>query len=299
MRILVIGGTYFLGKAFVEQAYEKHQLHLLNRGNRPVVSKAADFVTEYHADRHDIEKIRQLSGEKFDVVVDFCAYEKGDIKSLTEALGGAVGQYIFISTCDVYRRGTGEEMDENAELEDRSFGGEAGAYISGKVALEEELAACGREYHMRYTSIRPAFIYGPDNYAPREGLFFNWIEKAGQIIYPEDAEGEFQLVYVKDVAKVILAACGNPKAYDKAYNICGECTINYETFAEILKHATGIDFERVNLSVRDIQERNIPLPFPLTREETQRYRGELVKELGVSFTPIEQGMRETFKERTK
>lgn len=302
MKILVIGGTYFLGKAFVKQACKGHQLYLLNRGSRPLSlagdcndnDKGTQIIEEYHMDRHDIESIRQIPEKNFDVIVDFCAYSETDIRSIIDAFGGNIGQYIFISTCDVYRRGTGMVTDESGELEERNFGGEAGEYIAGKAALEKELVSCCKEYDIRYTSIRPSFIYGPDNYAPREGIFFNWIEQAGQIIFPEDSDGQFQMVYVDDLAKIILAACGNPISYDKAYNVCGEGYLSYEIFAEILKKATGIDFEKVNLSVKDIQAQNIALPFPLTKDETELYRGELVKELGISYTPIEQGMRETY-----
>lgn len=296
-----------MGKAFVElackePAYEGSSLYLLNRGSRPLPLKEPEkkalrgmkIAEEYRMDRHDTERIRQIAGENFDVVVDFCAYSEGDIRSVVDALGGAVGQYIFVSTCDVYRRGTKRATDESGALEERNFGGEAGAYIAGKAALEKELVSCCGENDIRYTSLRPAFIYGPDNYAPREGIFFNWIEQAGQIIYPEDADGEFQMVYVKDVAKLLLAACMNPKAYDKAYNVCGEGVLNYERFAEILRKATGMDFEKVNISVEEIQKRNIPLPFPLTRAETELYSGERVKELGVAYTPIERGMAQTY-----
>lgn len=305
MKILVIGGTYFLGKAFVEQAckeLERSRLYLLNRGSRPHSSEdvknksigGAQIVKEYRMDRHDIESIKKIPERDFDVVVDFCAYSENDIRSVIDALGGTVGQYIFISTCDVYRRGTGKVTDESGELEDRNFGGEAGEYILGKAALERELISCCEEYGIRYTSIRPAFIYGPDNYAPREGVFFNWIDQAGQIIFPEDSDGKFQMVYVRDLARIILAACGNPSAYDKAYNVCGDGYLSYESFAEILKKATGADFEKVNLSVKDIQAQNIALPFPLTKNETELYSGERVKELGISYTPIEQGMKESY-----
>lgn len=313
MKILVIGGTYFLGKAFVKQAckglesnrnqsYKQNQLYLLNRGSRPLSlgddrsedNNAAQIIKEYHMDRHDTDSIRKLPEKDFDVVVDFCAYSENDIRSIIDALGGRIGQYIFISTCDVYRRGTGKVTDENGELEDRNFGGEAGEYITGKAALEKELVSGCKEYDIRYTSIRPAFIYGPDNYAPREGIFFNWIEQAGQIIFPEDSDGKFQMVYVNDLAKMILAACGNPISYDKAYNVCGDGYLSYEIFAEILKKATGIDFEKVNLPVKDIQAQNIALPFPLTKDETELYSGDRVKELGISYTPVEQGMRETY-----
>jgi nucleoside-diphosphate-sugar epimerase len=294
MNILVIGGTYFLGKAFVEKATAKeHHICLLNRGSRNIDVNGS--ITQFHADRHDTERLALLTEKEFDVIVDFCGYCEGDIKTIVDIPDIKTRQYIFVSTCDVYRRDTGRYMDETGELEDRYFGGEAGDYISGKVALERELRSCCEEKSIKYTSVRPAFIYGKDNYAPREGIYFNWIQQAGQIIHPQDADGEFQMVYVEDVADIILKMCLNPKAYDKVYNLCGDKMVNYDIFADALKQAVGINFEKVNLSVKDIQERSIPLPFPLTKEESQYYCGELVKEdLNVSYTPLVQGLKETY-----
>ncbi|MCM1044942.1 MAG: NAD-dependent epimerase/dehydratase family protein [Candidatus Gastranaerophilales bacterium] len=292
MKILVVGGSYFLGKAFVEMAAKLHEVHVVNRGSRPLQKPD---VREYFLDRHDGKALAAIEETRFDVIVDFCAYQKGDIRFLTEHLGASFEQYIFISTCDVYRRGTGTKIGEDSALEDRDFGGEAGAYIIGKAALESELRECCQRREAAYTSIRPAFIYGPDNYAPREGIYFKWLTSAGQIIHPADATGEFQMVYVRDVARAVLAACGHPDARDKAYNLCNGESMTYDSFATLLREATGTDFEKVKVSVRDVIEKGIPLPFPLTDEESEHYDGERVTELGVTYTPIGEGMAETFR----
>lgn len=291
MKILVIGGTYFLGKTFTMLAYQKHELYLLNRGNQPFDD---EYIVEYAMDRRDAQAISMIPEEHFDVIVDFCAYRKGDIQFIFEHLKAGFDQYIFISTVDVYKRGTGLKLDETAELETRDFGGEAGAYILGKVALEQELKECANARKVAYTSIRPAFIYGPDNYAPREDIYFKWILTAGQIIHPYDATGEFQTVFVLDVAKAILAACGNTIAYNKEYNICGNEMMDYESYADLLENVTGLTFEKMELSVADVVAKQIPLPFPLTKEESEHYDGTRAEELGFDYTPIEEGMAVTF-----
>ncbi|MCH5343322.1 MAG: NAD-dependent epimerase/dehydratase family protein [Acetatifactor sp.] len=293
MKILVIGGSYFLGKAFTDLAVKEQELYILNRGSQPLNNPT---IREYHMDRHDGDAIASIEESHFDVIVDFCAYEKGDIRFLMEHLRASFDQYLFVSTCDVYRRGTMRVMMEDDELEERDFGGEAGAYISGKVALERELRECCQEKGAAYTSIRPAFIYGSGNYAPREGIYFKWITAAGQIIHPTDADGEFQMVYVRDVAKAIFAACGNPLAHDRSYNLCNPEKMTYDSFAELLRVVTGTSFERVLVTVQDVNVQGLPLPFPLTKEESNWYDGGRVAELGVTYTPIEEGMRATFRD---
>ena len=290
MKILVLGGSYFLGKTFTMLARNYCELYLLNRGNQPFDE---EDIVEYVMDRHDTEALLEIPEEYFDVVVDFCAYHKGDIELVMKNLRASFKQYIFISTCDVYKRGTMKVMNEDSELEDRYFGGQAGDYIAGKVQLEAELKKCCEERGIAYTSIRPAFIYGPDNYAPRESVYFKWILTAGQILHPYDATGEFQMVFVLDVARAILAACGNEIAFNKAYNLCNPESMNYEEFADLMEEVLELEFERVELSVGEVLEKGIPLPFPLTREESQWYDGGRVAELGITYTPIERGMAVT------
>lgn len=330
MNILVLGGTYFLGKAFIKQCLiagakleagadfeTENIITVFNRGNRPLnlenmkreittlqcklekdISEVScdsndEFtVKEVQGDRHSIVDLCKLKSEaNYDVVVDFCAYSKGDIAQVFDALGDSISQYIFISTSDVYERGLNSVLDENAPFVTRDFGGEAGDYITGKVALEKELVECATRYGVSYTSIRPAFIYGPDNYAPREGIFFNWIVQAGQILFPEDADGEFQMVFVDDVAKAIFAAMRNENAYNKAFNLAPNEHVTYESFAKALEEAVPVPFEKVPVTVEFVNSNQIPLPFPLTKAESNLYDGEKAIELIDSYTDLAIGLK--------
>ena len=289
MNILVLGGSYFLGKHFVEMAHKEHTLTVFNRGSHPLDMEG---VSELVGDRREQTALSGLEGLPFDAVVDFCAYQKGDIAMVCDALKGQIKQYVFISTCDVYERGLGRLLDENTPFEALDFQGENGAYICGKVALEQELVACGDRYGFATTSLRPAFLYGPDNYAPRENVYFNWICQAGQILQPKDATGEFQMVYVEDAVRAIMATLGNEKAYNRAYNLAGAID-TYDTFGEALEQVVETPFEKVLLSVKEITEQKIPLPFPLTLEESNRYDGKAALELIGAYTSLAEGMKAT------
>ncbi len=292
MKILVIGGSYFLGKAFVKMSSGENELFVINRGSRPLQDER---VRQYCADRHDVAGIRGLKLPHFDAVVDFCAYSPGDIRLVFDSLAEGFEQYVFISTVDVYRRETGVVITEEHPFEDRDFGGEAGAYILGKAALERELRDMCQSRGCRYTSIRPAIIYGEDNYAPRESMYFNWICQAGQIRHPSDATGFFQLVYVGDVAGAVKKVCGLRAAYDGAFNVCPEDTLDYDGFYSLLCEASGMDIEQVGITVTEILERQIPLPFPLTRQESCRYSTDRAKEvLGLEYTPALIGMKKAY-----
>ncbi|MBQ6095413.1 MAG: NAD-dependent epimerase/dehydratase family protein [Lachnospiraceae bacterium] len=297
MKLLVLGGTYFLGKAFVEACDDgENKITVLNRGSRKVPGNEDGHVKEIRADRTDaasLDAVRdQFDPAGYDCVVDFCAYVPGDIKRIAE-LGFPISQYLFVSTCDVYEHRTGRTLDEKGPFETRDFGGQEGAYITGKVALEKELLALSTEKGMHVTSIRPAFIYGPGNYAPREGMFFEWACKAGQVLFPEDSDGTFQMVYVKDLARFLKRCLGNAKAYEEAYNVCGEA-IDYSAFLDALDEALGAKLVRVGVSVQTVMEKGIPLPFPLTRAESENYDFSKAEALGLTHTALHVGLRESY-----
>nr|MCR5357203.1 hypothetical protein [Lachnospiraceae bacterium] len=117
MKILVIGGSYFLGRWFVQHAYREHEITVLNRGNIPI---NLEGVKEIKADRHIKDKLCKLKSEtgKFEAVVDFCAYEQGDISGILCQLNNPPDKYIFISTVDVYEKGSGAALEESSALAD-------------------------------------------------------------------------------------------------------------------------------------------------------------------------------------
>lgn len=294
MDILVVGGTYFAGKAFVELAQKEHNVTVLNRGTR---SGQLFGVNEVRADRHDVAGLKTcgLQGQKFDAVVDFCAYASGDIQGFLKAGGMETKQYIFISTCDVYPHDVSHMIKEEESFEDKKYPGPEGEYIAGKVALEKELQETASSNRLHYTSLRPAFIYGPHNYAGREMFYFQWISQTGQFLHPIDATGHFQLTYVKDLARAILLCVGNEKAYDKAFNVCPQELIDYKRFADILMRISDRPTERVDITMELVCKKQIPLPFPLLSEESHQYDGSYIeRELGFHYSDFEIGMKETY-----
>jgi Nucleoside-diphosphate-sugar epimerases len=287
MKILVIGGTYFLGRIFTMKASKQHQLTLLNRGQ---YSMKEYGVNEYHFDRHDISSLSKIKDE-YDVIVDFCAYQKDDIKTILDYI--TTKHYIFISTCDVYIRDN-QYKDETAPLNHILYQGEVGEYINNKVLLENELVEECLKHNVYYTSLRPANIYGPFNYAPRESIFIEMLVQRYPFIQLSDNDGEFQLVYVKDVVKAIIKVIEN-KAYNKVYNIVAKEKMNYQKFYKILEEVSSTKIQYITLSSNEAIEHQYPLPYPIYKEETQLYNGDLIQtELNLQYTPIEIGMKETY-----
>ncbi len=295
MKLLVIGGSYFYGRVFVMTAAKEHDITVLNRGT---YSMEEFGVKQMKGDRHDLSVLEDCTQE-YDAVIDFCAYKEGDVSGIVNGLCGKIGQYILISTVDVYERGTGINKSEEAVLEHRSFAGEAGAYIAGKVALEEEIRkVCGQK-QIPFTVIRPAILYGPYNYAPRESVYIQMLLQNHALPKYTDADGRFQFVYVKDAAEAVLRCIGNEKTYGQAYNLCQDEILTYDKFFTVLKEAAGEDtagLQEIPLTVEDALAQGVPVPFPATVAETELCDNTKSKaELGMQYICLEEGMRRTYR----
>ena len=294
MKLLVIGGSYFYGRVFVMEAAKEHEITVWNRGTYSMESFGVRQLT---GDRHE-----RIAGceEDYEAVIDFCAYAPGDVRDTLILLTGHIGQYVFISTVDVYERDPAVVKGEDTPLEERVIAGEAGAYIAGKVALEKELAeSCGAK-GIPYTVLRPAILYGPFNYAPRESVYIQMLLQNHALPRFTDAQGRFQFAYVKDAAQAILASLGNARAYGQAYNVCGEEIITYGSFFETLrKAAQPEDLEglvEVPLTVEHAASQGVPMPFPVMEEETHLCDNAKGKaELGIVYAEFEEGMRRTYR----
>lgn len=294
MKLLVIGGSYFYGRVFVMEAVKEHDVTVWNRGTYSM----ADFgVRQIQGDRHERTAACE---EDWDAVIDFCAYAPGDIRNTVENMTGKIGQYLLISTVDVYERDPDVVKTEDTPLEERSFAGEAGAYIAGKVAAERELAAVCAERKIPFTVLRPAILYGPYNYAPRESAYLQMLLQNHALPRFTDADGRFQFVYVKDAAIAILKCLGNEKAYGQAYNLCGDQVLAYDAFFAALKQAAEPEdlagLAEVSLTVRQAAMQGVPVPFPAAAAETHLCDNDKGKrELGLTYTDFTEGIKRTYR----
>ncbi len=294
MRLLVIGGSYFYGRVFVMEAAKEHEVTVWNRGTYSM----ADFgVRQIQGDRHERTAV---CDEDWDAVIDFCAYAPDDVRDTLDLLEGNIGQYVLISTVDVYERNSAVTKTEDTPLEERPLAGEAGAYIAGKVALEKKLTEICGARGIPYTMLRPAILYGPYNYAPRESVYIRMLLQNHVLPRFTDADGRFQFVYVKDAARAILTCLGNDKAYGQAYNLCQDEILTYEGFFDKLRDAaTPEDLEglaEVPLTVEQAVSQGVPVPFPAAASETHLCDNSKGKaELGLTYTDFAEGMRRTYK----
>lgn len=295
-RILVIGGSYFAGRVFVEEALEvpDAELHVFNRGNVPL---RMERVTEHVGDREQPYAVRDaIPAVEWDAVVDFCAYEPAHVETLLRNLRGTVRQYLLISTTTVYRNPAGEPLDENAPLLDgpQPELGEYARYGYDKCLAERAARRECERQGIGLTVLRPAIIYGYYNYAPRETYFFDRLRNREPVVVPEPARSSFNFIWVVDMAHLVCRCIGDPRVFGETFNLASDETVTHARIVETLAGIVGKPVETQPLAAEEIARRNIPLPFPL--DEHLLYSGAKIDRLfGFAHTPFRVGLREALK----
>jgi 2'-hydroxyisoflavone reductase len=294
--LLVIGGSYFVGRVFVETlaAGADYRIVVVNRGNRPL---RLGGVEEIACDRNRTSRLREaLPQLPWHAVVDSCGYSPKDVRDAVLALSrGSIGHYIFISTTSVYAPTRALPVREDApklsgpqpEL------GPAADYGFQKWLSEQTVATHGRQLEFPFTCLRPAIIYGQYNYAPRESYFFDLIDRNQWVTLPDNDLALFRFVSVWDVADAIALSMGNPKTFGKAFNLSAEELVSYARLVEVLEAVMGRKIRTRTMSVAEIDAKGIPLPFPL--DSHLIYSGDLIREtLGFRYTSFLAGMQKTY-----
>lgn len=293
-KILVIGGSYFTGRVFaiLSSRETDFELTLLNRGKYSM-AMLPNVKSEYVCDRKDGEKLSRLPKAHYDAVVDFCAYCGEDVRTLLTNLQSTIGQYILLSTADVYQRtGTGARDEKTPLLADQPEGME-GEYVYGKVMAEKAAAELCAEKDIPLTILRPSFIFGPYNYAPRESYYIEKIVRKQPLPVPVDADSHFNCVYVKDVALAIIACVNSGEG--GCYNLAAPEVLDYHSFIGTLCAVCDMPTEVQPVTVEEAMGAGITMPFPLTPAEEELFDGSRIcRELGFRYTPFGEAIQKTY-----
>lgn len=190
-KLLILGGTVFLGRHVVEAALAADcEVTLFNRGSRGV--HFTQPVEQLKGDRNG--DLSALQGRLFDAVVDCSGYTAEQLQRSAEALRDQVQHYIFVSTISVYARfAPGQAFDETAALTTA-----IGGYGGGKARAEETLAAA---MPGRVSILRPGLIVGPHD---PTGRFTYWpvrLDRGGKVLAPGRPDRPVQFIDARDLAQ--------------------------------------------------------------------------------------------------
>ena len=201
MRVLIIGGTQFVGRHIAEQAVARgHEVTVFHRGrtNNDAVPEAERILGDRDTD------LDRLGGREWDATVDACAYVPRQVSELADALNGRGGRHAFISTVSVYREPAPPDIDEDAplaELDDPTTEDVTGETYGGLKVLCEQVVA------ERYTDplvIRPTYVVGPYDYTHRFTYWVTRIAEGGRVVAPELPGHQIQVIDARDQGRWVV-----------------------------------------------------------------------------------------------
>lgn len=198
MRLLVIGGTVFLGRHVAAEALARgHELTLLHRGRHG----AELFPEAEHllADRASDAALGALADPRWDAVIDTCGFAAGDVAATTRALVPGIAHYVLVASANVYPDWPERPVSENSPVH---AGGDD--YGPQKAAAERAaVAALGPE---RVLSARAGLIVGPYDNIFRLPWWVARAARGGEMLAPGRPERELQLIDARDLARWLVDA---------------------------------------------------------------------------------------------
>jgi 2'-hydroxyisoflavone reductase len=290
MRILVLGGTQFLGRHTVDAALARgHDVTMFNRGRtRP---ELFPDVERLHGDRDG--DLGALAGRSFDAVVDTSGYVPRVVRETIDAFGD-VGHYTFVSSISVYADLSTAPTESSAvhELEEPTE--------DWREAYGELKADCEDVVRERFPDaflVRPGLIVGPWDPTGRFTYWPTRIAAGGRVLAPAPPDADAQVIDVRDLAGWIVRAAEYRLA--GTYNAIGR-PLPRTTLLETCRRVAGSEAELVwvdgdFLLAHDVGEW-MELPLWLASPE---YAGMLsvdpspAFDAGLETRPLEETVRDT------
>ena len=205
LRILILGGTSFIGPYQVQYALDRgHTVTLFNRGQTN--PQLFPNVEKLHGDRNG--DLKSLEGRSWDVVIDNSATDPKWVTLSASLLQKSVKRYVFVSTRSVYADTSRVPMTidapvftyENTKVE----AGKPLPYGLSKALAEKEAQ---KYFPGRALIVRPSLIVGPGDLTDRFTYWPVRIERGGEVLAPGDGSDPIQIIDARDLSEWIIRLC--------------------------------------------------------------------------------------------
>ncbi len=295
MKLLILGGTVFLGRWIVEAALARgHEVTMFNRGtSNPDLFPA---VEKLRGNRDG--NLSALEGRSWDVAIDPSGYVPRLVRASAELLSDAVEHYTFISSISVYDD-LNAPIDENSSLhrlEDDTIEEITGETYGGlKVLCERaaEDAMPGRVFH-----VRAGLIVGPHDPTDRFTYWPVRVARGGEVLAPGNPDQPTQLIDVRDLAEWIVRMAEARKA--GIYNATGpDYRLAMGALLDACKSVSGSDAQFTWVSEEFLLEREVvpfmEMPLWLPESSIGVMQSSINRALadGLTFRPLADTIRAT------
>ncbi len=263
MRILIVGGTSFVGRGVAVAAVDAgHDVTVINRGQTP--SDLPDSVTRLVGDRQS--DLTALAGLSFDATVDAIAYRPHDVELLHDALGDRGGHQLQISSISAYQDPPAEGATEETAVLHSDAPTEPDAPIDAdtygplKAACER---AAGERFGERLTIVRPTFVIGSHDATMRFPYWVLRLARGGNVAVAGPRTNALQYIDARDLGEfvVALAARGTLGAFHAAGPYPAPRFV--EVMESIMAQVSPPDTKIVEVSPKQVSSHHLGARFPL------------------------------------
>lgn len=211
MRILITGGTRFVGRHIAQAALDAgHEVTLFHRGRSgaDLFPQATHLTGDRDGPLDAPGGLGALAGGSWDATIDTSAYFPRQVRTLAQALGGRGGHYVYISSTSAYStpvvtRG----FSENASLAELAdpFTEEITDETYGGLKVACERLATELYGPDRVTIVRPTYVVGPYDHSYRFTWWIERIARGGEVLAPGPADGPIQVIDARDMGRWIAS----------------------------------------------------------------------------------------------
>ncbi len=264
--ILVLGGTLFLGPAFVETALAGgHTLTLFNRGvTNPELFPNIEKLRGFRSADLDDQNLSALGLRHWDVVIDVWPHDPAVVKSAAQFLKDRTKHYLYVSSIGAYDRNNFAKVNLREDAPLTKWDADASFYNRGKAECERRLQAILGE---KLTIVRPGPIKGVRDDTPDVLIWLKRLRKYHVVAAPGDGTSLLEVVDVKDVAEFLMLAID--RSLFGAFNLAAR-PMSFRDFLSGCKSATHSDAEFVWIPESFLREQGLVphnvqnwlLPFP-------------------------------------
>lgn len=291
MRILIVGGTSFVGRAIAWSAWHHgHEVSVLNRGVTP--HDLPEAIERLVGDRHG--DLSVLAGRTFDATIDAIAYRGADVDALADALGARGGHYVQISSVSAYRspEGPGGTEATLALWDDDGLDPDAAVSATTYGPLKAAAERAGlRRFGAGSAFVRPTYVIGAHDATLR---FPYWVARAragGTIAAPGPRDSYLQYVDARDLANFVVRVADDGLA--GGYHVAGPSGGDrfIAVIERVVAHVAPPDAAVVEVDARRVLAEGLGDRFPLwsgpESENVLALDATLALSHGLSLRPLE------------
>ena len=289
MKILIVGGTSFVGRAISWSAWHHgHDVSVFNRGVTP--SDLPESIEHLTGDRQG--DLSSLAGRSFDVTIDVTAYRPRDVERLALALEGHGGHYVQISSISAYEdpRAPGATEATLALAEDPE---DLEAPIDGRTygPLKAASERAGWTYFGDHsTMVRPTYVVGSFDSTLRFPYWVERVRRGGVVAVPGPRDAYFQWIDARDLANFVVRVSEDTLAgvFHTTGPSVGQGFI--ETIEEIAASVAPTGTTLREISVENVADSGLGRKFPLWSPDVETVMAldsSLAREHGLDVRPLD------------